>query len=198
MPKRFLKSPKKSNYLPILGIPIILSLIGLFFVFEASSVRALQEVGNSFHYVRLQAIWLALGTATLIFFSFFDYRRLYYLSFFAMVATVILLFLVLIPGIGHSAGGARRWIDLGFFSLQPTEFAKFSVILYLSSWFVQKESKRFFSFIFLLGLLIGLIMLQPDMGTAIIVFFLSIVIYFLAGSELGYLILLIPLAGAAF
>src|SRR5688572_10066568 len=101
MPKRFLQKKVRRNYLPILGIPVVLSLIGLFFVFEASSVRALSEVGNSFHYVRLQAIWIALGVAVFLFFSLFDYRRLYFLSFFAMVATVILLFLVLIPGIGH-------------------------------------------------------------------------------------------------
>jgi cell division protein FtsW len=105
---------------------------------------------------------------------------------------------VLIPGIGAKAGGARRWIDLGFFNIQPTELAKFSVIIYLSSWFIHKERKRFFSFLILIGFLMFLIILQPDMGTAIIVFLLSIIIYFLSGGSLVHLLLLVPFAAGAF
>ena len=173
-------------------VPVILSLVGLFFVFEASSVRSFQEYGDSFHFLRLQAIWIVLGIGAMAFFSVFDYHNLYYLAFFFIFGTIILLFIVLIPGIGYQAGGARRWIDFGLFNLQPTELAKLSVIVYLSSWFMNKERKRFFSFLTLLGILMLLIILQPDMGTAIIVFFLGITIYFLAGSEIWYLIFLIP------
>ena len=160
-------------------VPIILSLIGLFFVFEASSVRSFQQYGDSFHFFKLQAIWIVLGIAAMSFFSAFDYHNLYYLAFFFILGTIILLSIVLIPGVGYQAGGARRWIDLGLFNLQPTELAKLSVIVYLSSWFMNKERKRFFSFIILLSVLMLLIILQPDMGTAIIVFFLGITIYFL-------------------
>lgn len=195
---RFARKKVKRNLLPLFLLPVLLSLIGLFFVFEASSVRAFSEVGNSFHYLRLQAIWLFAGIIIMSFFSMVDYRRLYFFSPFIMLATILLLLLVLIPGVGTSAGGARRWLDFGFFNFQPTEFAKASVILYLSSWFVQKEKRRFFSFLVLLGLLLGLIMLQPDMGTAIIVFFLSIIIYYLAGVQLYYLFLLIPLSLVGF
>lgn len=173
-------------------VPIILSLVGLFFVFEASSVRSFQQYGDSFHFFKLQAIWIIFGIAAMFFFSIFDYHNLYYLAFFFIVGTIILLSLVLIPNIGYQAGGARRWIDFGFFNLQPTELAKLSVIVYLSSWFMNRERKRFFSFITLLSILMLLIILQPDMGTAIIVFFLGITIYFLAGIELWYLIFLIP------
>ncbi len=198
MARRFVQKKVKRNLLPIFFLPIILSMIGLFFVFEASSVRSFNDLGNSFHFLRLQATWLVLGIVAMSVFSVFDYRRLYMFSPLAIMTTIVLLFLVLIPGIGSSAGGARRWLDLGLFNLQPTEFAKFSVILYLSSWFVQKERTRFFSFLFLLGLLMGLIMLQPDMGTAIIVFFISIIIYFLAGVQIYHLFLLIPAAAAGF
>lgn len=173
-------------------VPIILSLIGLFFVFEASSVRSFQQYGDSFHFFKLQAIWIGLGIAAMAFFSAFDYHNLYYLAFFFILGTIILLSIVLIPSIGYQAGGARRWIDLGLFNLQPTELAKLSVIVYLSSWFMNKERKRFFSFMILLSVLMLLIILQPDMGTAIIVFFLGITIYFLAGIELWYLIFLVP------
>ena len=176
----------------LFSIPLFLSLVGLFFVFEASSVRSFQEFGDSFHFFRLQAIWIGLGLLAMLFFSFFDYHKLYFLSFFFIIGTILLLSIVLIPSIGYQAGGARRWIDLGFFNLQPTELAKFSVIIYLSSWFMNRERKRFFSFLLLLSILMFLIILQPDMGTAIIIFSLSIVIYFLAGIELWNLLLLIP------
>lgn len=133
-----------------------------------------------------------------MFFSIFDYHKLYYFSFLLMTGTIILLFLVLIPGIGSKVGGARRWLDLGFFNLQPTELAKLAAIIYLPSWFINRERKRFFSFIFLLGLLMFLILLQPDMGTAIIIFCLSVTIYFLAGIETHYLFFLIPISLGSF
>jgi cell division protein FtsW len=175
-------------------LPILLSVIGLFFVFEASYVRSFGEFRDSFHYFKIQAVWILLGIVIMSTLSYFDYHKLYYGAFFLMLVNILLLFLVLIPGIGTKVNGARRWI----FGFQPTEMAKLSAIVYLSSWFITKERKRFFSFIILLGLLMFLIILQPDMGTAVIIFSLSIIIYFLAGIELHYLLLLIPISGLSF
>lgn len=189
---------KKSTLTLLFFLPILLSLIGLFFVFESSSVKSFNEFGDSIHFLKLQSVWIGLGIVAMVCFSFFDYRKLYYFSFLFMLATIILLFFVLIPGIGQQSGGARRWLDFGLINIQPTEFAKFSVIIYLSSWFVKKERKRFFSFLTLLGLLMFLIILQPDMGTAAIIFFLSIIIYYLAGIDLIYLLFLIPMAFVGF
>lgn len=179
-------------------LPLILATIGLFFVFESSSVRSFNEFGESFNYVKLQLLWIVLGAGIMLFVSFFNYHKLYYLSFLGMVTTIVLLFLVLVPSIGQSAGGARRWLDLGYFSLQPTELAKLSVIIYLSSWFNHRERKRFFSFLILLSVLMLLIILQPDMGTAIIIFLIGIAMYYLAGIELHYLLFLMPAAIVAF
>ncbi len=182
---------KNKYFIPLLTLPLTLSFIGLVFIFEASSIRGFQEFGDSFYYLKLQLIWLVFGLVIMSFFSIFDYHKLYYFAFLFMIFSIILLILVLIPGIGYKAGGARRWLDLGFFNIQPTEMAKFSVIIYLSSWFTYKERKRFFSFLILLGFLMFLILLQPDMGTAIIIFFLSVIIYFLSGGELIHIIFLI-------
>lgn len=190
------KQRKKSSILFVL--PIIISVIGLYFIFEASSISAFRSFGSSFYYLKLQLLWFVCGVVAMIFFSVFDYRKLYYLSFPLLLVNLLLLLVVLIPGIGHSSGGARRWIDFGFITIQPSELVKFSIILYLSSWFLTRERKRFFAFFVLLAATIFLIILQPDMGSAFIVFSLFIVLYFLSGQELQYLLLLIPLSAVGF
>lgn len=192
------KNSKDKSLFLLFLLPVILSFVGLFFIFEASSISAFRSYNDSFYYLKLQSLWFIIGITVMIFFSFFDYRQLYYLSFPALLVSIILLILVLIPGIGHSVSGARRWIDLGIINFQPTELAKFSVILYLCSWFLYKERKRFFSFVLLLSFLVFLIMLQPNMGTAIIIFALFIIVYFMAGYELHYLLFILPASLIAF
>lgn len=182
-------------FLPIITIPMILSLIGLIFIFEASSIRSLTQFSDSFHYIKLQFGWFVLALGLMAFFSKFDYKKLYFFSFLAMIVTILLLIVVLIPGLGFASGGARRWIDFGIINVQPTEIAKFSIIIYLSSWFTNKEKKRFFSFLCLIGLMMFLIILQPDMGTAMIVFFISIVMYYLSGMNLLDLLVFLPIFG---
>jgi len=189
---------KNRQFLPVLTIPLVFSFLGLFFIFEASAVKSFNFYGDSFYYLKLQLLWLVLGIMVMVFFSFFDYHRLYYLAFFLMFLTISLLILVLIPSFGHHALGARRWLSIGPFNLQPTELAKFSLIVYLSSWFIYKERKRFFSFLILIGFLTFLVILQPDMGTAIIIFLLSISLYYLAGFNFFPLFLLLPAAFLVF
>ena len=170
-------------FLPLITIPLILSLVGLVFIFEASAVNSARQFSDSLHYLKSQAVWIFLGLIIMTIFSFLDYKKLYFLSFISLIFTIVLLVVVLIPGVGSKIGGARRWIDFGFFSLQPTELAKFSVIIYLSSWFSVKEKKRFLPFITLISFLVFLIILQPDMGTAIIIFLISLIIYYFSGAN---------------
>ena len=172
-------------FLPLVTIPIILSFVGLIFIFEASAVNSSRQFGDSLHYLKSQVVWIFLGLIIMTIFSFIDYHRLHFISFISLIIAIILLVVVLIPGIGFKAGGSRRWIDFGFFNLQPTELAKFSIIIYLSSWFTNKEKKRFLPFITLIGFLVFLIILQPDMGTAIIIFLLSLTIYYFSGANLA-------------
>lgn len=189
---------KNKFFLPLITIPLILAVIGLVFIFEASAIRSVSDYGDSLHFFKYQSIWLAVGFFVMMFFSFFDYKKLYFFSFISLAITIILLMVVLIPGIGFQVGGARRWIDFGWFNVQPTELAKFSIIVYLSSWFIHKERRRFMSFLSLTGFLIFLIILQPDMGTAIIVFMISLILYYFSGMNIFNLILLIPISISGF
>lgn len=176
--------------------PLLLSAVGLFFVYEASSIYSLEIYGDSFRFLKLQTVWLAAAFVAMVFFALFPYRYLYSFSVVLMLATIGLLISVLV--IGKTINGAQSWIDLGPFNLQPTEFAKFSIIIYLSSWFVQMENKRFMSFFLLVSLLLFLIILQPDIGSAIVIFMLSVSIYFLAGRDWYKLLIFVPLGGVAF
>jgi cell division protein FtsW len=185
-------------FLPLITIPIILSIVGLIFIFEASAVDSARQFGDSLHYLRSQIVWIFLGLIAMSIFSFIDYRKLYFLSFISLILTIILLVVVLIPGIGFASGGARRWIDFGFFNLQPTELAKFTIIIYLSSWFSNKEKNRFLPFITLTGFLVFLIIMQPDMGTAVIVFSLSLIIYYYSGANILDFVAIISFALISF
>lgn len=188
------KSKKRNILITLITLPVVLSVVGLFFVFEASYVRSYGEFHDSFHYFKAQAIWIVVGLCVMLALSVIDYHKLYYGAFLLMLINIFFLFLVLIPGIGSQVNGARRWI----FGFQPSEMAKLSAVVYLSSWFINKERRRFFSFMILLGLLMFLIIVEPDMGTGIIIFVLSIAIYFLAGIDLHYLLMLIPFSAASF
>jgi len=104
------------------------------------------------------------------------------------------LFAVFIPGLGVRVLGASRWINLGFFVLQPSEFIKLALTIYLAAWFSTKEKGRFIAFLLLIGLVILLVMLQPDMGTAFIILFEALTIYFLSGGSVWHILSFVPLA----
>lgn len=162
-------------------------------IFEASSFISYRDFGDKYHYIKDQSIWSILGFLGMSIFSYFSYKRLYNFSLPLLITAIVLLILVFFPGIGVMLLGARRWINLGFFLLQPAEFVKLALTIYLAAWFSHKEKGRFSAFILLMGFVLLLIMLEPDMGTAGIILFEAILIYFLSGGSLSHFALVIPL-----
>jgi len=150
---------------------------------NASVVEAFRDFGDQFYYLRQQIIWGALGLVAFAFFSFFDYRRLRKFVLPLILFSFIALILVLIPGLGIKVLGARRWLSLGFFRFQPAEFTKLAFVLYLSSFFANK--RNFWPFLSVLAALLLLIMLEPDLGTAVILASTSLVVYFVSGAAVG-------------
>ena len=173
-------------------IPIILTLVGIYFVFESSSIRAMQDYSDPYFFVRKQLIWFGLGLVAMTILSNISYKRLVILALPSIITSIILLIAVLIPGIGSKVNGARRWIDVGIIPFQPAELVKASIILYLAAWFQFREKKRVYAFAILLLFLMALIMAQPDMGTAMIIGAISVGMYFVAGVELRQLFMLVP------
>lgn len=173
----------------LIGLVLGLTVFGLIMVGNASVVEAYRDFGDKFYYFRLQAQWMALGLLAFILASFLDYRKLRLIAVPLMLFTLISLVLVLIPGLGSKVLGARRWLGFGVFRFQPAELVKLSLVLYLSSFFANK--KHPLPFLVIMGMLVVLIMLEPDLGTAIIVVTTSVVVYFASGAPL----LLIGLMG---
>ncbi|MBO6266505.1 MAG: FtsW/RodA/SpoVE family cell cycle protein [Acidaminococcaceae bacterium] len=189
MRERFMlwENPKDA----IITLMVLLMGIGCINVFSASFVTAEAMTGNQYHFLIRYIGYAAAGLAVFWFTGFkLNYKRLMSPRFYMVIAVVTILLLAATLGIGTVVNGSRRWIYIGGFSLQASEIAKVSVILMAASYLGDRLQRGLK--VSLLGypsnqaLLIalafaGLIFLQPDMGTATIVFSLMLGMYFLAG-----------------
>lgn len=193
------KNSSSSNSSPLLLIllSVGLALFGLTMIYNVSSISALTDFGDQYYYIKEQSQWLLVGLASMTFFALFNYKKLYLLALPLLIGSIFLLLAVFVPGIGITAFGASRWLDLGFVTLQPTEFVKLSIIIYLAAWFSNKEKQRLGSFLLLMALVIGPIILQPDLGSAAVIVVLAISMYFLSGAPSWQFWAMIPGAIAA-
>ena len=183
-----LKSQKqKPDYLLALVV-FGLVLFGLLMVYDASVVEAYQKFSDKYFYLKQQARWIVLGLFSGLIFTKLDYKKLAKIAGIGMLIAIFLLVLVLIPGAGTKTLGAKRWINIAGFSLQPAELTKIIFVLYLASWL--SKQRRFLPFLVLSGLILGLIVLQPDLGTAVVIITSGFLVYFAAGAPLFYVSLL--------
>lgn len=165
-------------------------------VYDSSVAIALRDFGDQYHFVRDQVKWLILGFIAFGVFATVPYTLFKKFAVPILLGTLVLLLAVFIPGIGIRALGAHRWINFGFFVLQPAEFAKLSVIIYLSAWFSTKEKERFLAFVLFIGMIVGLVVIEPDLGTSITILLTSLAMYFLSGAPIKHFLLLLPFLGA--
>jgi cell division protein FtsW len=161
---------------------LFFSLFGLLFIFDASVPDSLQNFGTPWHYAARHLVWIGLGFSAFIGLSFIPSTTWKRIAPLAFGTAVVLLIAVLIPGIGTRLQGAQRWILLGPVPIQPSEITKLSLILFFSGWLSKHQ--RFAPFLFFTSLIAFLVMLQPNMSTAVILSLLSATMYFLAGGKL--------------
>jgi cell division protein FtsW len=175
-------------------ITAALLILGLVMILSASSVTSFATYGSSFRYFQKQLLWAAIGVVAFFAFSRFDYKRLRGVSYVAVVINALLLLAVLIPGIGITVGGSSRWLGYGVLSFQPSEVAKLVLILFAADVFTRKDERSLKEFLHAMipvvpvaGLLTLLIMLQPDLGTTVLVGSIAIAVMFVAGTPIVYL-----------
>jgi cell division protein FtsW len=187
----------------ILATTLTLVVIGLIFVYSSSFAIALAHFDNVNYFLIRQLAFALMGMMAMFFFMRFDYHRLRMLSPLIMLAAVVGLAVVLV--IGSDAYGSRRWIQFGTAlpPLQPSEFAKLALVIYISAWLashhrdLKSAAAGLFPFIFVVGSVTGLILAEPDMGTAAIIAITTATLFFIAGGSLFHIFTLGSIGGVA-
>jgi cell division protein FtsW len=179
---------------PLLLAVIALTAIGIVMVYSASSVRSYISSADPAAQGLEQLVWAGIGLIGLVVAMRLDFRHLRYLAIPIYVITLVLLIVVLIPGIGAEINGSRRWIVIpGVGTLQPAEFAKLAVVLYLAHWFDRRGRavRSFWNGLVPFALLVApgffLIAAEPDLGTAGVYVIVAVSIFFMAGANVLYL-----------
>jgi cell division protein FtsW len=184
----------------------ILLVFGLVMLSSASAPVGYAKFGDSYFFIKRQLMYgLLPGLFLFLFFSKFDYHRLTRYAYASFLASIAILVVLFIPGIGSTLGtGARSWIALGSFTLQPAEIVKFLLIIFLSGYLAKKsDTLRSFDQGFLPSLSLGmipimLVVIQPDMGTATILFAILFGMFFVAGARFTHLLGLLSIGLVGF
>ncbi|MFC1646830.1 putative lipid II flippase FtsW [Patescibacteria group bacterium] len=202
--KRY-KTQKKNNAINLKGIDIwlliaiiVMSVIGIVMVYNSSVAIAIRDFSDQYYFAREQLKWLVLGVVAMIIFASINYRTWQKLAFPILIGTFVTLAAVFVPGLGVKAYGAHRWIKVGSIVLQPAELAKLALTIYLAAWLSVAEKRRFMSFLLLIFMVTGMVMLEPDMGTSVVLVATSVIIYFCSQAPLWHFGMLIPLLVSSF
>lgn len=189
---------------------LLLLAIGIVMVYSASEYVSRNTTrseanpeGYNYYVVRRQLIWVALGLIVMWVGSKLNYWHLARLAKLGYIVTVIMLVLVKVPGIGVTRYGATRWLGIEPFIFQPSEIAKLTLALFLARWLsgrgerIKSFSKGLLPPLIFTGIICGLVMLQPDLGTTIVIFSIAAVLIFVAGAQWKHILSLgiVSLAG---
>src|SRR5665647_244356 len=167
--------------------------IGIMMVYSASAVIAFHDFGDAFYYLKRQLIFAGLGIVAMIITMNVDYRFWRKAAKPGLILGFILLIIVLIPGIGVVRGGARSWLGISSFGIQPSEFIKMVIIIFLAK-MLSEESSQITHFtkgllppLLIVGAAFGMIMLQPDLGTGAVLVGASMLMIYIAGARMFHL-----------
>lgn len=174
----------------------LLLLVGLLFISISSISQAINTAGDKYYFIKKQLLWSGIGVISFIIATKIK------LTFFKKIApaffylSLLLLLLVLIPQFGNVTLGARRWFNLGFIGIQPSEIFKLSAVIYFAKIFHDDQTRNLKNLIICLGIPIILIVLEPNFSTAVLTAAIVITTYYLAGGEITSLFFLCLLAVA--
>ena len=178
---------------------LLLCIFGLIMIYSSSNIWASYKFDDAYYYVKHQAFFFIIGLMGIFILSKIDYKHYYKHSNKILLVSLILLILVLIPGIGKVRNGSRSWFGIGSFGFQPSEIAKLALIIFTSKYLANNEKnvknifKGVFPILIIIFLFFGLIMLEPDFGTGMVIVCTLFVMLFASNikfSFFGYLGLL--------
>ncbi len=179
---------------------LVLAGIGLAMSYSASAAYAQRVFGDSFYFLKRQLLWCGAGFAVLFFLQRVDYRSYSGYTKILLLVSFAALVLLFVPGIGKHVKGSVRWIELGPLSIQPSEIVKIVMVIYLAKVFSTEHDGRANQALQLLipmiitGIMFILIMMQPDFGTAMDLLIVSVLILFVSGFPIFYILSLFILS----
>ncbi|MBI4505526.1 MAG: putative lipid II flippase FtsW [Chloroflexi bacterium] len=183
----------RSNETLLLTVTAALLLVGITMVYSSTFVIAHNNpaYGNESYFLARQLGWAALGVAAMVVAARIDYRHWRRLSVGVFVLALAGLVVVLVPHLGRTEFGAQRWLAVGPLpAFQPSEFAKLAVAVYFADWLSRKGHRvrdlayGTLPFAIVLGVVVGLVLLQPDLGTTLVLVAIAVAIYFTGGANL--------------
>ena len=169
---------------PLLIITFIFFVFGLIMILSASSMESYMRYNYSpYHYFIRQALFLVIGMIAFFFCIIFPTKNYKKLKLDIIIISIIMLSLIGLPFIGHAAKNAVSWYKIGPVTIQPSEFAKVGIILYLSIYYERNKDKldnqwNIIKPIIVALIIVGLVMIQPDMGTAVIIGLITIIMFY--------------------
>lgn len=177
----------------MIGSITLILAIGLVMVYSASAVLAFHEFGDPYYYVKRQSLFALLGVAAMLVTMNTHYSMWKKWSKLGLIVCFVLLVIVLIPGIGVVRGGARSWLGISSFGIQPSEFMKLAMVIFLAKMLSEKQqavtqfTKGLLPPLGILGLAFGIIMMQPDLGSGAVMVGASLIVIYTAGARLAHL-----------
>ena len=176
-------------------IVTILIAVGIVMIYSASAMHGHEKMGDSLYFLKRHLIYVAMGYITMFFCMLINVNILRALSKPIVIISAGLLVLVLVPGLGREISGARRWFSFGPITFQPSELSKIALIIYIADLAARKERgiRNFFSGylppLMVMGLCVGLVLLEPDLGTAIDMAAVVFLMLFAAGAGVPHIML---------
>ncbi len=184
---------KNIDFSLLVVVGLLISL-GLIMIYSATHANIALNQGDPYSFVKKQSIAVVIGAIGFVLLLFFDYRVSDRMAQLLYVLNIIMLVLVIIPGVGTFKNGARSWL----FGMQPSELAKVIMIITFGKYLAEKESlSSFYNFIWPfihVGVPLALILLQPDLGTALVFIFITLIMMYTAGAP-GWKLSLLVLIG---
>ena len=184
-----------TSWVMLAAIVAMLCTIGLMMVLSASSVEALRSYGGAWVFFQKQLMWVAIGSGALVVAALADYHHWRRAVLPLLGGSFVMLVLVLVPGVGIAAGGSSRWIGTESLRIQPSEFAKLGLLLFAADLLSRRAElvgdwrSVMKPLLITSGLVAGLVLVQPDMGTTLLMMFIVFVVMFVGGVRLA------PMAG---
>ena len=184
---------KKRNLL-IFGSMFLLGLFGVIMIYSSSSVWSLYKFNDAFYYVKHQLIFFVIGIIVVLILRKFDYRFFYKYSNVILGISFLLLALVIIPGIGQVRNGSRSWFGIGSLGIQPSELSKLALIIFTAKYLSNNEKELrsvkngVFPIILIIFVFFGLIMLEPDFGTGMVIVVTLLCMLFVSNIKISFFV----------